>query len=166
MESQSWINYFLKLAREASSRSVCFSRKFGAVIVKNRCVVSMGYNGPARGASHCNQREYGLPPSIPSGLERCPRKAAGFPSGEGVQYCVAGHAERNAIAQAAMNGISTLGAAIYTWSPMPCKECAISIVNSGIREVYYLDRAYDAVAEQIFREAGIQLYCIDSKTVI
>lgn len=153
-----WNQYFMSLARQASMRSKCLSRRFGAVIVKNKCVVSMGYNGPARRTSHCRERTYGLPPNV--GEERrseCPRKLGGFKSGQGIEFCVAGHAERNAIAQAAMNGISTNGADLYTYSPLPCKECAISIINAGIRKVYHVEGDYDQLARHIFDEAGIEL---------
>jgi dCMP deaminase len=153
-----WKSYFMSLAKQASMRSKCLSRKFGAVIVKNKCVVSMGYNGPARGTSHCDVRAYGIPPGV-SGEKRseCPRRAGGFKSGEGLEFCVAGHAERNAIAQAAMNGISTFGADLYTFSPLPCKECAISIINAGIIRVVHLEGDYDTMARPIFGEAGIIL---------
>lgn len=155
-----WDCYFMSLARQAAGRSRCLSRHFGAVIVKNKCAVSMGYNGPPRGTSHCDVREYGLPEGVDpkARRERCPRQLAGFRSGEGIEFCVAGHAERNAIAQAAMNGIDTLGATLYTYSPLSCKECAISIVNAGIRRVVHLDVPdYDKVARHIFREAEVEL---------
>ncbi len=158
-----WTEYFMSIARQAAAKSKCMSRNFGAVIVKNRCVVSMGYNGPARGTSHCDIRKYGLPEGI-AGDKRseCPRRLANLPSGQGLEYCTAGHAERNAIAQAAMNGISTLGAELYTWSPLPCKECAIMIINSGIKKVYYLSGDdYDNVARKLFIEAGVDLESYD-----
>lgn len=157
-----WDCYLMSLAKQAAGRSKCLSRKFGAVIVKNKCVVSMGYNGPARGATHCDMRTYGLPPGVPPPPRaRCPRRMAGFKSGEGLEYCVAGHAERNAIAHAAMNGIITIDSVLYTFSPLPCKECAISIVNAGISKVVHLDRLdYDAIARRIFQEAGVELVAL------
>lgn len=156
-----WKNYYMSIAKQASLRSKCLSRQFGAIIVKNKCVVSMGYNGPARGASHCNTRNYGLPPDVShEKREICPRKLGGLKSGEGIEFCVAGHAERNAIAQAAMNGISTYGAELYTYSPLPCKECAISIINSGIIRVVHIEGDYDNLARHIFNEAGIKLESI------
>ena len=150
----------MTIAKQASLRSKCLSRQFGAVIVKNKCVVSMGYNGPARGAKHCFERDYGLPEGVAPYKKVCPRKLANFPSGKGLEFCVAGHAERNAIAQAAMNGISTLDSEIYTWSPLPCKDCAISIINAGIKKVYYMDSDYDELARSIFLNSGIQLECV------
>ena len=156
-----WDNYYMSIARQASMRSKCLSRHFGAVIVKNKCVVSMGYNGPARGATHCAERTYGLPPGVsPEKRTQCPRQLASFKSGEGIEYCVAGHAESNAIAQAAMNGICTHGADLYTYSPLPCKECAISIINAGIVRVVYIEKDYDSLARFIFDEAGITLEAI------
>ncbi|MDQ7821748.1 MAG: dCMP deaminase family protein [Candidatus Eremiobacteraeota bacterium] len=157
-----WKQYFMSLARQASLRSKCMSRHFGAVIVKNKCVVSMGYNGPARGASHCSERIYGLPKNVSrERRSECPRRLGGFRTGEGIEYCVAGHAERNTIAQAAMNGISTLGADLYTYSPLPCKECAISIINAGIARVFYLDMGdYDSLARILFKEADITIEAI------
>jgi dCMP deaminase len=157
-----WDHYYMSIAKQASMRSKCLSRKFGAVIVKNKCVVSMGYNGPARGTEHCDVREYGLPPGVSAEKRSvCPRKLGGFKSGEGIEYCVAGHAERNAIAQAAMNGISTFGAELYTYSPLPCKECAISIVNAGIVKVIHIKGDYDSLARIIFNEAGIELDSVE-----
>jgi dCMP deaminase len=159
-----WDHYFMSLARQAAGRSKCMSRHFGAVIVKNKCVVSMGYNGPPRGTTHCDVRHYGLPEGVDprKRRNRCPRQIAGFRSGEGIEYCVAGHAERNAIAQAAMNGIDTLGATMYTYSPLSCKECAITIVNAGIGKVIHLAKPdYDKVARHIFREAGVEVTALN-----
>ncbi len=153
------------IARQASMGSKCLSRQFGAIIVKNKTVVSMAYNGPAKGISHCWERTYGLPEGVDPANRppECPRRLSGYASGQGLEYCTSGHAERNAIAHAAMNGISTLDTEIYTWSPLPCKECAISIVNAGIKKVTYADYDYDNVARFIFEEAGIELVCFDSK---
>ncbi len=158
-----WTQYFMAIAKQAAQRSKCMSRRFGAVIVKNKCVVSMGYNGPARGTKHCYERIYGLPPQVDTANRKniCPRKEGGYESGKGLEFCTAGHAERNAIAQAAMNGISTMGAELYTWSPLPCKECAISIINSGIKKVYFLENDYDDMARHIFMDAGTELECVE-----
>lgn len=87
----------------------------------------------------------------------CPRKFAGFQSGEGLQYCVAAHAEGNAIAQAARRGVAIDGADMYIWGMQPCKNCAVLIVNAGIRRVICQNSSerYDEIAEKIFEESFI-----------
>lgn len=93
----------------------------------------------------------------------CPRKQAGFESGKGLEYCVAAHGEANAIAQAARMGVAIRGSQMVIYGGVPCKNCAVLIVNSGILEVYCAsgDVTYDSVAEEILKEAGVKLYKLD-----
>jgi len=90
--------------------------------VKDKSIISTGYNGPPRGISHCE------------GVF-CPRQLQGFKSGEGLHLCPATHAEANCIAQAAKNGISTAGSIMYVTCNVPCKNCLAVIINAGIEEV-------------------------------
>lgn len=171
-----WDLYFLKIAKVVSENSKCMSRQIGAVLVKDNNVVSTGYNGPACGVKHCNERDYSfylsLNKQITDNQHRpdytiltveknwsnniCPRKNFYYKSGQGLHLCQAGHAERNALIQAAKHGISTDGAALYCYCPQVCKDCAIEIINAGIKELVFLDGVpYDAYAETILKESGI-----------
>ena len=115
-----------------------------AVIVKDRRIISTGYNGTPRGVRNCNEGG-------------CPRCASSAPSGTGLGECICSHAEENSITQAAYHGISTKGATIYV-TLSPCLMCSKMIVNAGIREVVY-DEEY-SVTEQtkaVLAEAGVVL---------
>lgn len=119
----SWDEYFLMLAKLASTRSTCLAYPVGAVIVRDRQVLATGYNGTVSGMPHCTDRGYCYP-----SLETC-TVSKELPSR-------AVHAEANAIAQAAKHGIPTNGATIYV-TLEPCFNCLKLIVSAGITEVYY-----------------------------
>lgn len=137
--------YYMAIAQLAASRSTCLSRKVGAVIVKDDNPISFGFNGPARGVSHCEEN---------GGCER--RKMADYASGKYLELCPASHAEQNAIAFAAYHGISTRDATIYV-NTFPCKDCMNSIVNSGIKKIIY-NSDYDAeLSKRIAKEAGLEI---------
>jgi len=167
-----WDLYFLRLAREVSKNSKCLSRYIGAVLVKEKSIISTGYNGPARGVKHCNERPInwlivlnGINGTIPKDkiyttelAEQCPRKYFGYKSGEGLHICQAGHAERNALIQAARNGISTLDTSLYCSACQICKDCAIEIVNAGVKELIFLEGSeYDGYSNTILKESGIRV---------
>jgi deoxycytidylate deaminase len=90
----------------------------------------------------------------------CPRKQGGFKSGEGLEFCVAAHAEANAIAQAARLGVRVKDASMIVSGGIPCKNCAVLMINAGIRIVYASDASvtYDGIAEEIMKEAGLNLF--------
>jgi len=169
MKNHKWDIYFLKIAREVSKNSKCLSRQIGAVLVRDKSIISTGYNGPARGVTHCNKRFIGFYCKLDKGKvymkdveystpEECPRKVLGYKSGQGLHLCQAGHAERNALINAARNGISTKGTTLYCWCPMPCKDCAIEIVNAGVNIVTCLHGIeYDEYAKIILLEGGITI---------
>lgn len=138
-----WDKYFYDLSNVIASQSKCLSRKVGAVIVRDKFIVSTGYNGPPIGVDPCWNRDEiindfnpcleGSP--IPEGWKiKCPRKVMGFKSGEGMEWCAAAHAERNAIDIAARLGHATEGCILYT-NLIPCRECAKTIIQAGIKEV-------------------------------
>ena len=141
----SWDEYFMGVAELAAQRSTCLRRHVGAVIVKDRHIVSTGYNGAPRGLVHCGDREGG-----------CLRQQLGVPSGEKHELCRALHAEQNAIIQAAAQGNSIDGASIYV-THHPCIICAKMIINAGIRKIYIKDSYPDEMAADILREAGIEI---------
>jgi dCMP deaminase len=137
----SWDEYFMSLARLASTRSTCVRRQVGAVIVKDRMVLSTGYNDTPRGVPNC-------------GDGGCPRCQSDAPSASGLETCLCLHAEQNAIIQAAYHGIGIAGATIYC-THQPCLTCAKMIVNAGLLRVVYEAPYPDPVAEQLLRTAGI-----------
>ena len=139
-----WDTYFMDIAHVVKTRSNCSRRQVAAVIVKDRRIISTGYNGTPRGVRNC----------CDGGCARC---ASDAPSGTGLGECICSHAEENSITQAAYHGISTKDATIYV-TLSPCLMCSKMIINAGIREVVY-DEEY-SVTEQtraILREAGVAL---------
>lgn len=118
-----WDSYFMQIAHVVKLRSNCSRRMVAAVIVKDKRIISTGYNGTPRGVKNC----------FDGG---CPRCAGSAPSGSNLDQCICSHAEENAITQAAYHGISTKDATIYV-TLNPCLTCAKMIINAGIREVVY-----------------------------
>ena len=114
-ERVDWHTYFMNIARQVSTRSTCPRKHVGAVIVRDKTILSTGYNGSIRGLPHCSD--------------------VGCVIEEG--HCVSTvHAEANAIILAAKNGVAFVGAEIYT-TASPCWPCFKLIANSGIQRVYY-----------------------------
>jgi dCMP deaminase len=118
-----WDEYFMMLAKLTATRSTCLAFPVGSVIVKDRQVLSTGYNGSPSGSVHCTTQGYCYPE-----LSAC--NASKILPSRSV------HAEANAIAQAAKHGISTGGASIYV-TLEPCLSCLKLIISAGIREVFY-----------------------------
>ena len=143
-----WDEYFTKIAQLVASRSSCLSRQVGAVIVKEKMIVSTGYNGTPRGIVNCDE----------GGCKRCAdRQSEKINSGEKLDECICIHAEENALLQAAYNGISIKDGTLYT-SLCPCRFCAKHIINAGIKKVYYSENyELDKVAHELFEEAGVEL---------
>jgi dCMP deaminase len=130
-----WDDYFIEIAKVVSSRSTCLRRKYGAVIVRDKVIISSGYNGSPRGMENCID------------LNRCTRRELNVPSGERYELCEAVHAEQNAIINAPPDRMK--GATIYIAgfeedgsfaAGRPCKLCDRMIRNAQISEVVYLDR--------------------------
>lgn len=175
MENRSKMNkqlerdiYYLRICDTVAQRSKCLSRKCGSIIVKADTIVSAGYNGPPRDVKHCTERDYEFYRHFNHTTEnhhgvwdhtRCPRKNLGYASGEGIFLCPAAHGERNAITQAAKNGISTDGATLYVNTGWSCHECCKSIINAGIKTlVIWADcKPYDIWGPILIKEAGIEL---------
>lgn len=118
-----WSEYFMGIANAVAVRSSCSRRQVGAIIVKNKRIISTGYNGTPRGIKNCNE----------GGCSRCAGKA---PSGTSLADCLCSHAEENAIVQAAYHGISVKEATLYT-TFSPCLICTKMIINSGLSKVIY-----------------------------
>lgn len=139
-----WDKYFLHICEAVASKSACLSRQIGAIIVFENSVVSTGYNGPPRGFPHCEGT--------------CPRRAKGYHSGEGLHECPAGHAEANAISNAARLGTSTNGCTLYLNTNYPCKDCMTAIVNAGIDEVVAsIPTPYHPISIDIAHHGNVEL---------
>lgn len=140
----SWDEYYYNVAVEVARNSKCLSRRIGAVLVRDKSIIGTGYNGPPRGVPHCGVRHqydfelmkaYARVGVSSEEVKECPRKILGFKSGEGLEWCIAGHAERNALINSARAGISTNGAKLYLTCGVPCTPCMVEIINAGISEV-------------------------------
>ena len=166
-----WDEYFLSICKVVASNSKCNSRHIGAIIVKDKSIISTGYNGPPRGVSHCNSRYYNdeklmkeLKHISNIDSSRCPRQTLGFKSGEGLEFCIAGHAERNCIVNAARHGTSIKGGILYADCPIPCSPCLVEIINSGIEEVVVTDLStYDSMGEWLVKESKLKVRKFESE---
>ena len=109
MSQKNWDRYFYNICLTVSTNSKCLSRHIGAILVKDNSIISTGYNGPPRGIPHCGIRHQ-IDPHLLSQyksidkyfnenieVKKCPRQILGYKSGEGLEWCVAGHSERNAL---------------------------------------------------------------------
>jgi len=141
-----WDKRFMEMAHLVASWASCYqeSRKIGAVIVKNKRVMTTGYNGAPAGVKTCVERG------------ECLRRKLNVPSGTRQELCYAIHAEQNAIIQAAKLGISIDGATLYC-THQPCAVCAKMLVNAGITRVVYQNGYPDEFAINILEEAGVPL---------
>ncbi len=141
MERPSWDQYFIEVAQVVAKRSTCLRRMVGAVIVKDKRILSTGYNGAPSGLAHC----------LDVG---CLREKMKIPSGERQELCRGLHAEQNAIIQASLYGFSVQGATIYC-TLEPCITCSKMIINAGLRRVVYIERYPDPLARRMLEEAGV-----------
>ncbi len=140
----SWQQYFKQIAQVVATRSTCLRRQIGAVLVKNKHIITTGYNGPPRGFKHCAERG------------GCLRDKKSIQSGKNQELCYALHAEQNAIIQAALHGVSTEGAELYC-TAQPCSMCAKTMVNAGIIRIYYQGEYPDEFTKEILEEGKIEL---------
>ena len=143
----SWDQYFMDLLELIKTRSTCLRRQVAAVIVKDKHILSTGYNGAPRGVTHCEK-------------VGCLREEMGIPSGERHELCRAIHAEQNAIVQAAVSGVSILGAEIYI-THSPCVLCSKMLINAGIKRIIYKGSYPDELAMKLLSEAGVEVVKYD-----
>jgi len=135
--------YFLEIAFVVGKRATCLRNNVGAVIVRDKRILSTGYNGAPSGMEHC--LEIG-----------CIRDLENIPSGTRHEKCRAVHAEQNAIIQAAIHGVSIAGATIYC-THQPCILCTKMIINSNIKRVVYATSYPDTDSLKFFRDAGVEV---------
>ena len=141
-----WDHRFMEMARLVSTWASCYrpERKIGAVIVRDKRVMTTGYNGAPAGVRTCVERG------------ECMRSRLGIASGTRHEMCYAVHAEQNAIIQAAKLGVEIAGATLYC-THQPCILCAKMIVNAGIVRVVYGEGYPDEFALEILEEAGVRV---------
>ena len=137
----SWDDYFMSIAGLVAERATCLRRRVGAVLVRDKRLISTGYNGAPAGISHC----------LDVG---CLRQQQNIPSGERHELCRGLHAEQNAIIQAALYGVSVEGATLYCTN-LPCAICSKMLINARIVAIYYRDGYADSLSEAMLEEAGI-----------
>ncbi|MFH1134155.1 MAG: dCMP deaminase family protein [Nanoarchaeota archaeon] len=130
-----WDEYFMNIALVVATRSTCDRKYIGAVIVRDKTILSTGYNGSVRGLPHCSE--------------------VGHEMENG--HCVRTiHAEANAICQAARNGVNINNSSIYI-TASPCYICFKLIANSGIKEVFYGEFYRDERITELANQVGIRL---------
>ena len=141
-----WDKRFMEMAGVVATWSSCYqdNRQVGAVIVKDKRILTTGYNGASSGITSCKDRG------------ECLRKKLGIASGTRQEICYAVHAEQNAIIQAAKLGVSVDGATIYV-THQPCSICAKMIINSGIKRIVYKEGYPDEFSQRLFAECEIQV---------
>ena len=131
--------YFMEIAYVVAKRSTCLRRQVGAVLVKDKHILATGYNGAPKGLKHCSETG-------------CLRQQMGIPSGERHELCRAVHAEQNAIAQAALHGVSVEGSTLYC-TLSPCSLCAKLLINAGVKRVVR-DGAYADTRAMLYLDAA------------
>jgi dCMP deaminase len=139
----SWDEYFIEVASVVSKRSTCLRRQVGAVIVRDKRILSTGYNGAPSGLPHCD--EVG-----------CLRAAENVPSGQRQEICRALHAEQNALVQAARHGINVDGSTIYV-TLEPCVLCSKMLINAGIRRIVFVESYPDPFGREMLDGAEVQV---------
>lgn len=143
----SWDEYFMEIVELIKTRSTCMRRKVGAVIVKDKRILTTGYNGAPTGCLHCE--EVG-----------CLRNELNVPSGERHELCRASHAEQNAIVQAAMHGISINNSTLYV-TIQPCVICTKLAINAGVKRIVYKGEYPDELSMKLLKESGIEVLKMD-----
>ena len=146
----SWETYFMDITALVAKRTTCLRRAVGAIIVKDKRLLSTGYNGAPSHIRHC--REVG-----------CMREQLKVPSGQRHELCRGIHAEQNAIIQAAYHGVSIKGATLYC-TTQPCSICAKMIINAGIKTIYYKTGYADQMSSEMFQEAGVTVIQYEPQT--
>lgn len=140
----SWDEYFMNIAKVVASRSNCIKRKVASIIVKDKRIISTGYNGTPRGTKNCNEGG-------------CPRCMGMTDSGKDLGECLCSHGEENAITQAAYHGISVKDSTLYT-TFSPCLICTKMIINSGIKEIVYNEEySMSGVSLKLLEEAKVNV---------
>ncbi len=147
MNRPSWDEYFMDIAKVVATRSTCLRRQVGAVIVKEKRMLTSGYNGAPKDLAHC-------------GEVGCLRESQNIPSGQRHELCRGTHAEQNAIVQAALHGVAIEGATVYC-THQPCSSCTKMIINAGIRRIVFQNPYPDELGRSLIQEADIECECME-----
>ncbi len=141
-----WDKRFMEMATFVATWSSCYqpNRQIGAVIARDKRILTTGYNGAGSGIKSCKERG------------ECLRRTLNIPSGTRAEMCYAVHAEQNAIIQAAKIGVSVDGATLYC-THQPCVICAKMIINSGITRVVYREGYPDDFSLEMFKQANVKI---------
>lgn len=142
-----WEAYFMDITKLVAKRTTCVRRGVGAVIVKDKRILSTGYNGAPSGIRHC--MDIG-----------CLREELNVNSGERHELCRGIHAEQNAIIQAAYHGVSIKNATLFCTN-LPCSICAKMIINAGIQRILYESGYADKLSKDLLDESGIEVIKLD-----
>lgn len=135
MDRPTWDEYFMEMAHVVAKRSTCNRRAVGALLVKDKRVLTTGYNGSPPGQPHCTE--------------------VGCLMHEG--HCVRTiHAEQNAVVQAALHGVSTQGATCYV-TTFPCHNCAKILISAGIKRIVYASEYQESLGREMAVAAGVEL---------
>ena len=147
-----WDKRFMEMAQLVATWSSCYqeNRKIGAIIVKDKRILTTGYNGAPAGIESCVERQ------------ECMRRVLNIPSGTRHELFYAVHAEQNAIIQASRLGISLSEATLYC-THQPCVICAKMIINSGIKRIVFKYGYPDEFAMQLFKEANVSVEQYDEE---
>ncbi len=139
----SYDEYFMEMAHVVAKRSTCLRRKVGAILVKEKHILSTGYNGAPKGLKHCAETG-------------CIRTDQNIPSGERHELCRGLHAEQNAIIQAAVFGVSIKGSVLYCTNT-PCVVCVKMLINAGVTEIIYAGDYPDDLAKLMMEESKLKI---------
>ena len=164
-----WDNYFHKICEAVSYKSPCKSRKIGAILVRDHSVISTGFNGPPRGIIHCGEDRFLKDDCLAKELSKhewepceilttCPRRLLQLPSGEGLEWCYAQHAEINCLTNAARLGVCVINSILYMNCVIPCKSCFGALINAGVEEVVIDNvKVYDKHTQFIIDNSNIKI---------
>ncbi len=142
--------YFMRIAVEVASRATCLRRHVGAVLAKDKRIISTGYNGSTSGAPHC--ADVG-----------CLIVKRDDEDGSTKEHCIRTvHAEENSILHAAKHGVSTEGATLYVTAGPPCVACAKNLINAGIKRIVYSGNYPGEHAVRFLKDAKVELVTVDS----
>ena len=136
-----WDEYFMNIARQVATRATCDRKHVGAVIVRDRVILSTGYNGSIRGLPHCDEIGHDMDNG------HCIRTV---------------HAEANALVQAARNGVAIDGASVYV-TASPCWDCFKLLANGGVKKIVFGEFYREPRIHDISAELGIELVDFSKK---
>lgn len=147
----SWDEYFLDIAQSVGMRGTCDRGRNGAVLVKNKRILTTGYVGSPMGLPHCDEAGHLMSDEV-------------NPDGTVSKHCIRTiHAEQNAILQAALHGVSTDGASLYVKFE-PCFTCAKMLINAGVKRVVCMRKYHAAkLTREFFKEAGVEIVYMEDK---